>query len=124
MAKAKILLVDDEVEFASTLAERLNIRGYETSTVYAADAVLEQINNNVPDIVILDLKMPGASGVDILKDIKNLNPGIEVILLTGHGSDQCNAECQSGGAFDYIMKPVEIEGLTMKIDAALKKKQK
>ena len=124
MARAKVLLVDDEVEFASTLAERLNIRGYDTSAVYSADVVLEKVRSDMPDVVILDLKMPGTSGLDILKAIKQFNNAIEVILLTGHGSEQCTAECASGGAFDYIMKPVEIDSLTAKIDMALGKKQK
>jgi CheY-like chemotaxis protein len=76
MARAKVLLVDDEVEFASTLSERLNIRGYDTSAVYSADAVLNKVRSDIPDVVILDLKMPGASGLDILKAIKQFNPSI------------------------------------------------
>ncbi len=124
MARAKVLLVDDEIEFAATLSERLNIRGYDTSAVYSADAVLDKVRSDMPDVVILDLKMPGTSGLDILKAIKQFNPSIEVILLTGHGSEQCTAECESGGAFDYIMKPVEIDNLTVKIDMALEKKKK
>jgi DNA-binding NtrC family response regulator len=82
------------------------------------------VRSDIPDVVILDLKMPGASGLDILKAIKQFNPSIEVILLTGHGSEQCTAECESGGAFDYMMKPVEIDSLTEKIEMALGKKQK
>jgi DNA-binding NtrC family response regulator len=124
MARAKVLLVDDEVEFASTLSERLNIRGYDTKAVYSADAVLNKVRSDIPDVVILDLKMPGANGLDILKAIKQFNPSIEVILLTGHGSEQCTAESESGGAFDYMMKPVEIDSLTEKIEMALGKKQK
>lgn len=124
MARTKVLLVDDEIEFASTLAERLSIRGYDTSAVYSADEVLGRVRSDMPDVVILDLKMPGASGLDVLKAIKQFNSSIEVILLTGHGSEQCTSECESGGAFDYIMKPVEIDNLTLKIDMAVGKKQK
>ncbi|MGO9380481.1 MAG: response regulator [Dissulfurispiraceae bacterium] len=124
MARAKVLLIDDEVEFASTLAERLNIRGYDASAIYSTVKVLDKVRSDMPDVVILDLKMPGTSGLEILKAIKEFDSSIEVILLTGHGSEQCTTDCVSRGAFDYMIKPIEIDNLTAKIDMAVGKKQK
>jgi DNA-binding NtrC family response regulator len=124
MLKVNVLLVDDEVEFASTLAERLQIRGYEAKAVFCAEEALDKVRSAPPDVVLLDLKMPGMNGVEVLKRIKKISPSTEVILLTGHGSEQCAAEWAADGAADYAIKPSEIETLVAKIDRAYEKRLK
>ena len=126
MPKVKVLIVDDEKEFAITLAERLNIRGFETSAVYCTEDALALIHaKNIPDVVLLDLKMPRMDGMETLAEIKKYNPAIEVIMLTGHGSGILLAGIDRGkhGAFDCVMKPADINELTVKINQAMAKRQ-
>jgi len=118
MSKVKVLLVDDEVEFAATLAERLQIRGYDAKSVYCAEDAFITAESDPPDVVLLDLKMPGMNGIEVLKKLKQISPSTEVILLTGHGSEQCASEWAASGATDYAIKPVEIDALTAKIERA------
>jgi len=122
MPQTKILLVDDEVEFASALAERLQLRGYDVKTANNALEALALIHTHVPDVIILDLKIPGMDGIETLKTIKKIDPTIEVIMLTGHGDVESVAEGMKSGVFEYIMKPVDIGELTVKIDNAMKKR--
>jgi len=124
MPQTKILLVDDEVEFASALAERLQLRGYDVKTANNALEALALIHTHVPDVIILDLKIPGMDGIETLKTIKKIDPTIEVIMLTGHGDVESVAEGMKSGVFEYIMKPVDIGELTVKIDNAMKKRTK
>jgi DNA-binding NtrC family response regulator len=124
MSRTKVLLVDDEVEFASALAERLELRNYEVRTAGNALEGLGLVYNNAPDVVILDLKIPGMDGIEALKAIKKYDPSIEVIMLTGHGDGFSVEEGLKSGAFEYIIKPVEISELMSKIDSAKKKRDK
>lgn len=124
MSQTKVLLVDDEVEFASALAERLQMRNYDVKTANNALEAFGLINTYPPDVVILDLRIPGMDGIEILKTIKKLDPSIEVIMLTGHGDVQSVEEGMKSGAFEYIMKPVDIWELTSKVDKAKKKRDK
>jgi DNA-binding NtrC family response regulator len=124
MLLTKVLLVDDEVEFASTLAERLELRNYEVRTAGNALEGLGLIYKYAPDVVILDLKIPGMDGIEALKAIKKHDPSIEVIMLTGHGDGFSVEEGLKNGAFEYIIKPVEISELMSKIDLAKKKRDK
>jgi len=124
MPQTKILLVDDEVEFASALAERLQLRSYDVKIAHNALEALAVIHTQVPDVIILDLKIPGMDGIETLKTIKKIDPTIEVIMLTGHGDVQSVAEGMKSGVFEYIMKPVDIGELTVKIDNAMKKRTK
>lgn len=126
MSKAKVLVVDDEVEFANTLAERLEIRGFEAEAVYCTEDALARIHaKNFPDVVLLDLKMPHMDGMETLSEIKKYNPSIEVIILTGHGAGVPLTGIDRGkhGAFDCVMKPADINELTAKIDQAMLKRQ-
>jgi DNA-binding NtrC family response regulator len=118
MSQTKVILVDDEIEFASALAERLQLRSYDVKTANNALEALGLIYKYPPDVVILDLKIPGMDGIDTLKTIKKFNPAIEVIMLTGHGDMKSVEEGMKNGAFEYIMKPVDIGELTAKIDNA------
>lgn len=122
--KTKILLVDDEVEFVSTLSERLQLRGYDVGTANNALEALAFVYKEPPDVIILDLRIPGMDGIETLKTIKKFDPTIEVIMLTGHGDIRSVEEGMKSGAFEYIMKPVDISELTAKIDIARKRRQK
>lgn len=115
----KILVVDDEVEFASTLAERLCLRGYDALAAFKARDVVDMVKEHDPDVVLLDLKMPDSDGIHILRDVKDVAPRTVVIMLTGHGDpDVVNAATASGAA-DYVMKPINIDELRKKINKAV-----
>jgi two-component system response regulator CpxR len=109
---SKVLLVDDEREFAQTLSERLLMRDMGSAVAYDGESALAMISEEEPEVMILDLKMPGIDGIEVLKRVKQTRPEIEVIILTGHGSDQDRQTCLGLGAFAYLQKPVEIELLT------------
>ena len=115
----KILLIDDEEEFASTLAERLELRGYETRTAVCGEDGLNLLASESFDIAVLDLMTPGMSGLDTLRRIKSNIPDMPVVLLTGHGSTKEGMEGMRLGAFDYLMKPLDIKDLTLKILSAV-----
>ncbi len=119
MNKIKILLIDDESEFTSTLAERLEIRGYDAKTTDSGEVGVELIQNENFDIAILDLMMPGMSGLETLRQIKIINTALPVILLTGHGSTKEGVEGMRIGAADYLMKPLDINDLMEKINETL-----
>lgn len=121
MSITKVLIVDDEIDFAETLAERLALRNFETDVATSAEEGIEKIRAGwTPNVVILDLKMPGLDGLETLDLIKQNNPEIEVILLTGHGSTDSGIAGMKRGLFDYLMKPVEIGTLIAKINEAAK----
>jgi DNA-binding NtrC family response regulator len=122
MSQTKVLVVDDEAEFASALTERLNLRNYDTKTASNALEALSSIHQDRPDVVLLDLRIPGMDGIEILRAIKQYDQSIEVIMLTGHGDKESVEEGMKGGIFEYIMKPIDIGELTSKIDKAKKKK--
>jgi len=115
MEKWTALLVDDEVEFVSTLAERLELRGIEALTATDGQEALEIVADRRPPVVVLDLLMPGVGGLDVLRHIRANYPDVEVILLTGHGSTQDGIHGMRLGAFDFLMKPVKIEELIPKM---------
>jgi len=124
MIKTKLLIIDDEVEFASTLCQRLHLRGIDSEDVHSGTEGLARLAEIAPDMVILDLKMPDMNGLDVLAGIKKHNPAIDVIVVTGHGSAAFGREAIEKGAFDYIMKPVELTDLLEKIKAAEKIRNK
>jgi DNA-binding response OmpR family regulator len=115
----RVLVVDDEEELVHTLVERLDIRGYDADGVTNGHKALELIASSHYDVVLLDVKMPGLSGLQVMQTIKEKWPGIEVILLTGHGSANDAEEGMELGAFDYVMKPVRIENLLKILLAAV-----
>jgi DNA-binding response OmpR family regulator len=120
MAICKLLLVDDEVEFVSTLAERLSMRGIEARTANNGDEALRLVKEDPPQVVILDLMMPGMSGLEALQRIKSISTAIQIILLTGIGSTSNGTKGIKMGAFDYLVKPIQIEELMQRILEALK----
>lgn len=117
----RVLLVDDEEELVDTIAERLQIRGIEAEAVTRGDLALERIQASSFDVVLLDLKMPGMGGLEVLRRIKELRPGLEVILITGHGSTDEETGALPPGAFDYVMKPINIEDLVRRLRAAARR---
>jgi DNA-binding response OmpR family regulator len=123
MEKWNVLLVDDEFEFVSTLAERLNLRGIDTAMASDGEEALRMIEEILPRLVVLDLMMPGMSGVEVLQQIKARHPEIRVILLTGHGSTREGIEGMRLGADDYLMKPINIDDLIEKMRKATGEKR-
>jgi CheY-like chemotaxis protein len=118
---SKILLVDDEREFVQTLSERLLMREMGSAVAYDGESALDLIKEDEPEVMILDLRMPGIDGIEVLKRVKKTNPEIEVIILTGHGSEADRETCMSLGAFAYLQKPVDIDELSQKIKEANEK---
>ncbi len=108
---SKVLLVDDEREFIETLSERLQIRDVGAAVAFDAESAMDVVAQDEPDVMIIDLKMPGINGMDMLKRIKQTRPNIEVIVLTGHGSRDDQEQCMAMGAFAYLQKPVDIDEL-------------
>ncbi|MBM9513329.1 response regulator [Desulfogranum marinum] len=116
----KVLLVDDEQEFVQTLSDRLNTRSYGSYPLFDGEQAMEFLTHETPDVMVLDLKMPGMQGVEVLKKTKEAKPEIEVIILTGHGSEEDKKICLELGAYAYLQKPVDIVQLTAIIDEAYK----
>lgn len=114
-----VLLVDDEEEFVHTLAERLALRGYATRIAGDGESGINMVSHETVDVVLLDLMMPGLSGLDTLKQLKNMNQALPVILLTGHGSTKDAMAGMRIGAFDFLIKPLDINELTKKIQLAV-----
>lgn len=119
MKKIKILIVDDEKDFAEALAERLELRGLEAEVRTDGEAALAFISETPPDVVILDIKMPGIDGFEVLRRIKASHPQLPVILLTGHSSIKDGIRGMELGANDYLLKPINIQELITKVEAAV-----
>jgi len=122
MEDFKILLVDDEAEFLDTVLKRLRKRGLLVTGAPSGEKALAYLDQNAVDVVVLDVKMPGMDGIQTLREIKKQNPLVEVIMLTGHASVEVAIEGMQLGAFDYLMKPINIDDLLYKIQDAQKKK--
>ncbi len=124
MGIAKILLVDDEVPFVDTMIKRLTKRELEVTPAYSGDEALKKLKENPrTEVVILDVKMPGMDGIETLREIKKAHPLIEVIMLTGHATVESAIEGMKMGAFDYLMKPSDINLLVDKVTEAAAKKR-
>jgi len=109
---SKVLLVDDEREFVQTLSERLVMRDIGSATAFDGDSALALLQEDEPEVMLLDLRMPGIDGMEVLKRVKAEHPEIEVIVLTGHGTDEDRKRCLESGAFAYLEKPVDIDVLS------------
>lgn len=121
---SKILLVDDEREFVQTLSERLIMRDMGSAVAYDGESALTMVDEEEPEVMILDLKMPGIDGIEVLRKVKATRPDIEVIILTGHGSEADRKVCMDLGAFAYLHKPVDIDLLSATLKAANEKVRK
>ncbi len=109
---SRVLLVDDEREFVQTLSERLEMRDVGSAVAYDGESALRMVEDDEPEVIILDLRMPGIDGIEVLRRVKQSHPHIEVIILTGHGSEEDQKTCMELGAFAYLQKPVDIEALS------------
>ncbi|MCI4625710.1 MAG: response regulator [Candidatus Magnetoovum sp. WYHC-5] len=112
MGRIRTLLVDDEKAFVDILAERLEVRGFETHVVYSGAEAVNFLSNNTVDIVVLDVKMPGMEGIEVLKWIRGCCQELPVIMLTGYSSERDEKEARRIGIFDFLKKPPEIDVLT------------
>ena len=122
MEECRVLLVDDEKDFLEVLIRRLKKRQVNVDGVSSGEEALQYLRVRPIDVVVLDVKMPGMDGITALQEIKKLDPLIEVIMLTGHASLEVALEGMRSGAFDYLMKPAEIDELLYKIEDAQRAK--
>ncbi len=111
MDRIKVLLVDDEEGFVTTLAERMEMRDVGSQVALDGQSALQMIKDEVPDVMVLDLRMPGIDGLEVLRRVKSMYPQVQVVILTGHGSVKDEMEARSLGAFEYLNKPVDIDHL-------------
>ncbi len=109
--KIKILIVDDEVQFLDSIAQRLAIRGFDVDKATNGFEAVTKARCFKYDLALLDLKMPGMDGKEVLSILKKEHKYIEVIMLTGHGSLESAVECTKLGAFGYLPKPYEFDSL-------------
>ena len=109
--KLKVLLVDDEKEFADSLAERLALRKLQAKVVYDGEQALEAVQAEKPDVMILDLRMPGMDGLEVLRKVKKSQPDIDVVILTGHGADKDEEAALRLGATAFLKKPIDLDQL-------------
>lgn len=114
----RVLLVDDERDFVETLAERMETRGMSVDTSTSAPEAINKVEASEYDAVILDLMMPGMDGLEALRILKERNPDLQVILLTGKATVSKSVEAMKLGALDFLEKPVDLSQLAEKIQQA------
>jgi two-component system, OmpR family, response regulator len=122
MKNLRVLVVDDEADFLETIVKRLQRRKIDAYGVDGGKKALEIVENERFDVVVLDILMPGMDGIETLKLLKKKKPFIEVIILTGHGSVESGLQGMQFGAFDYIMKPADLDELLEKVQQAYERK--
>jgi DNA-binding NtrC family response regulator len=120
MTQWNVLLVDDEEDFVATLAERLSLRGVNTRVALDGEQALARVAEAPPQVAVVDVMMPGMRGLEVLRRIRQGSPGVQVILLTGQGTARDGIEGMHEGAFDYMMKPIDIDALIGKLSEAVK----
>ena len=118
-SKPRLLLVDDEERFRTTLGKRLAESGFETRTVGSGKDALALLAKEPCDVVVLDIRMPGLSGIETLAEIRKNHIGVEVLLLTGNADVPSAIEGMRLGAFDYLMKPHDYDSLLEKLNQAV-----
>jgi DNA-binding NtrC family response regulator len=122
MPKPRILLVDDEERFRTNLQKMLGAQGLAATATGSGAEALAELKLHPYDVIVLDIRMPGMDGLATLAEIKKINPGVEVIILSGHASLDAAVEIIQLGGYDYLMKPCPLEELLLKIDAAYERK--
>jgi DNA-binding NtrC family response regulator len=122
MEPMNVLFVDDELDFLDTLLKRMQKRQVNVCGVGNGQAALDHLESRPVDVVVLDVRMPGMDGIETLKEIKKRHPLVEVIMLTGHADMGAAIEGMEAAAFDYLMKPVDIDELLYKIQDAYQKR--
>jgi DNA-binding NtrC family response regulator len=114
----KVLLVDDEEDYVRTMAERMEMRDVGSDVALNGEEAMAMLEGGLPDVMVLDLKMPGMGGLEVLEAVRKKYPRVQVIILTGHGSDKEEVEARRLGAFDYLQKPVDINDLMERVRKA------
>ncbi|MFH1130808.1 MAG: response regulator [Pseudomonadota bacterium] len=109
--KIRLIVVDDEIRFLKTLAQRLSLRDFDVTPVTSGQEAVEKAKSEDFDLALVDLKMPGMTGEEVLEALKKEHPLIEVIILTGHGSIESAVQCTHAGSYNYLQKPCETEEL-------------
>jgi DNA-binding NtrC family response regulator len=125
--KLKVLLVDDEKEFVESLGERLELRNLDAEVVYDGEQALKAVKEGSHDVMVLDLRMPGINGIEVLRQVKKTKPDMQVVVLTGHGTEKDEKEAKRLGAYAYMKKPVDVDALVGTLHKAwnrLKKSKK
>jgi DNA-binding NtrC family response regulator len=122
MGIATVLIVDDEVEFSSVIAERLRTRGFDADTAENGPAGIQKIQAKAYDAIVMDLAMPGMDGIETMKKMLAIDANLQIIILTGQGSIQKGVQAVKEGAVDFLEKPADIDALTGKITEAQLKK--
>jgi DNA-binding NtrC family response regulator len=115
----RLLLVDDEVGYLEVLSKRLTRRGFKVTTASSGAEAIRAARRWDFDVAVVDLKMEDMDGIEVLKTLKRMVPDLEVIILTGHGSERAAREGIAQGAFDYLIKPVGLDPLIVRICAAM-----
>ena len=115
----RLLLVDDEVGYVEVLAKRLTHRGFNVTTASSGSEGIRALRNWEFDLAVVDLKMEDMDGIEVLKVLKKMDPALQVIILTGHGSERAARDGLAHGAFDYLIKPIGLDPLIERIRAAL-----
>jgi DNA-binding NtrC family response regulator len=118
----KVLFVDDETDFLETLMKRMKKRGVDVAGVGSGEEALDYLSKKPADVVVLDVRMPGIGGINALREIKKIDPLMEVIMLTGHANIEAAIEGMESGAFDYLMKPADFDELFCKLQDAFKRR--
>ncbi len=118
-ALIRVLLVDDEAGFIDVLQKRLGKRGLKITSAISGTVAIKVLRENDFDVAILDLKMEDMDGIEVLRIFKKMVPEMPVIMLTGHGSEKAAREGMASGAFDYLLKPCDLEKLLEKINQAI-----
>jgi len=119
--RATTLLVDDERDYVMTLSERLQLRNIDSDVAYDGEQALSALEEEAPRVMVLDLRMPGMDGIEVLRRVKRDHPDVEVIIVTGHGSEKDEQMARELGAFDYLKKPVDITVLAATMKRAQRK---
>ena len=122
--KIKLLIMDDEKGYVNVLYNRLNKRGFDVTKTYSGFEAIQEVRKKDFDVAVLDLKMEDMDGIEVLKILKKMEPDLEVLMLTGHGSEEAAREGIDYGAFDYLTKPCELGELLVKIREAYAKRKK
>ena len=119
----RVLVVDDEEDFLKSIVKRLELRGIEVDGVADGASALELLTRKPVDVVVLDIKMPGMDGIEALRHIRSRYPDVEVIVLTGHASQEFRRLGRELGAFDYLIKPVRLDTVLERIRAACRRRR-
>lgn len=122
--RIRLLFVDDEKGFVDVLSNRLRKRNIMVTKAYSGSEGIQALRREDYDVAVLDLKMEDIDGIEVLKIFKKMYPRMEVIMLTGHGSEKAAREGLEFGAFDYLTKPCELKDLFLKIHEAVEKKDR